>query len=260
MISLEVQVDAAPAREFLDAVRNQVPFAQAMAINRTAEDAIAAMKDGLDERFVIRRPWVREQFFINKRADKAESAPTAVLAVGKDAGFLLKFEQGGLRQSGPDKFGVTRPFAIPTKLIRPDFHELVDPKLFPVNLGVFYRTGVRDHFTPLGGPNDPYGILAGRHKKSRRKQVAEHYFTMKPGGQESGPFVVDKVGAGVWVRLGSGRGLRRGRDRIRLMWKFKSSITVPASLQFGLTTNTVIAERFEANFDGMMAFAIRTAR
>ena len=108
MISLEVKVDAAPAREFLDVVRNQVPYAQAMAINRTAEDAIAAMTDGLDERFVIRRPWVREQFFINKRADKNDAPPTAILAVGKDAGFLLKFETGGRQNMHPDKFGVTR--------------------------------------------------------------------------------------------------------------------------------------------------------
>lgn len=246
MISgLEIRVEEKPAREYLQVVKNQVPFALALALNRTAEEAIHRQQEEMPDRFTIRTPWVAKQFFLNQRADKAK--PEAVLAVGKDAGFLLRFQKGGRVTMAPDRFGVTRPFAVPTKMLRPSRDQVIDPKLYPINLGFIQRRH-------LGNDGKMTTVFAGSLPKSRRKVVRAHYFMMRPRGQS-----MDEPGAGIWIRIGTGKGQRRGSDRIRRMWKFRSSVPIPATLLFVETTNEVIAERFEINFDGMMAHAIRTA-
>jgi hypothetical protein len=59
---------------------------------------------------------------------------------------------------------------------------------------------------------------------------------------------------GIFQRTGPGR-----RD-MRLIWAFEPSIKIPARLDwFGIAQRTV-KERFQINFDGAMAFAIKTAR
>ena len=59
MIKLDVTADVAKAAEYLsDLARQRVPNAAAKALTRTAFDARDAVRDGLPERFNLRRPWI----------------------------------------------------------------------------------------------------------------------------------------------------------------------------------------------------------
>jgi hypothetical protein len=56
--------------------------------------------------------------------------------------------------------------------------------------------------------------------------------------------------AGVYQRTGSGRG---GIVRI---WQYKPSLTIEPKLAFGATFNRIVAERFNENFTGALAYAL----
>jgi len=59
MLKLDVTADVAKATEHLsDVAAKRIPNAAAKALTRTAFDARDAVRDGLPERFNLRRPWV----------------------------------------------------------------------------------------------------------------------------------------------------------------------------------------------------------
>lgn len=59
MLKLDVTADVAKATEYLsDVAAKRIPDAAAKALTRTAFDARDAVRDGLPERFNLRRPWI----------------------------------------------------------------------------------------------------------------------------------------------------------------------------------------------------------
>ena len=59
MLKLDVTADVAKATEHLsDLARKHVPTAASRALTRTAFDARDAVRDGMPERFNLRRPWI----------------------------------------------------------------------------------------------------------------------------------------------------------------------------------------------------------
>ena len=59
MLKLDVTADVAKATEYLsDLAAKRIPDAAAKALTRTAFDARDAVRDGLPERFNLRRPWI----------------------------------------------------------------------------------------------------------------------------------------------------------------------------------------------------------
>ena len=59
MLKLDVTADVAKATEYLsDLAQQHVPDAAAKALTRTAFDARDAVRDGLPDRFNLRRPWI----------------------------------------------------------------------------------------------------------------------------------------------------------------------------------------------------------
>lgn len=60
MLKLDVSADVAKATDYLSGLaKKRIPNAAAKALTRTAFDARDAVRDGLPERFNLRRPWVR---------------------------------------------------------------------------------------------------------------------------------------------------------------------------------------------------------
>ena len=98
-------VEVSRAMRFL--FRDQMRFAASLALNLTAKGIQAEEREGLKERFTIRRAYVLQGIKISKFSTKRNLE--AHIEVDPSRGFLFKFEEGGItRPRG-------RSFAVPTK-------------------------------------------------------------------------------------------------------------------------------------------------
>lgn len=135
-MNIKVTTNQAQISGFLRMVaKDQLPFATSLAINRTAEEVVAAGKGDLRNRFTIRRPWVEKGFRI-KRSTKRD--PVAEIT-HKDS-FMALQEHGGEKRpkagrkvavpegARPTPQAITTPANWPGALIRKG-------KAFPVTKG-----------------------------------------------------------------------------------------------------------------------------
>jgi|GEM_PF-1227518 len=134
MLKLDVTADIAKATEHLSELAQQhVPNAAAKALTRTAFDARDAVRDGLPERFNLRRPWISRGIGVTPAKPR-----TLMAEVWSRDRFMAAQESGGQH---PD----ARP--IPAGLLR----EMAQTQVIPKRLWlgqvmakptVFYRAGM----------------------------------------------------------------------------------------------------------------------
>jgi len=134
MLKLDVTADVAKATEYLsDVAAKRIPDAAAKALTRTAFDARDAVRDGLPERFNLRRPWISRGIGVTPARPR-----TLIAEVWSRDRFMAAQETGG---SHPD----ARP--IPAGRLR----EMAQTRVIPKSqwLGavlkkptVFYRAGM----------------------------------------------------------------------------------------------------------------------
>jgi len=133
MLKLDVTADIAKATEHLsDLVRQHVPNAAAKALTRTAIDARDAVRDGLPERFNLRRPWISRGIGVTPAKPR-----TLMAEVWSRDRFMALQETGGTK-SGK--------LAIPVGSMAQTAQTRVIPKSqWPGRLlakkNVFYRAG-----------------------------------------------------------------------------------------------------------------------
>jgi hypothetical protein len=110
-------VDAVAA-EYRDIAKNQLPFANAAALTRTARDAQESIRKALPVRFTIRqRSWM-ERNVKETKADKHDSPPFAVV---EDT-----FDAMGLQEAGGQKLPrVGQYLAVPLEGARPTPRKLI---------------------------------------------------------------------------------------------------------------------------------------
>ncbi|MDP3938462.1 MAG: hypothetical protein Q8R92_10020, partial [Deltaproteobacteria bacterium] len=59
-LKITVEFKTEPVTRFLERViRDQIPFASALALTRTAQDARDSVIAGLDSKFILRNNWVK---------------------------------------------------------------------------------------------------------------------------------------------------------------------------------------------------------
>ena len=134
MLKLDVTADVAKATEYLSEVAaKRIPDAAAKALTRTAFDARDAVRDGLPERFNLRRPWISRGIGVTPAKPR-----TLMAEVWSRDRFMAAQEQGG---SHPD----ARP--IPAGRLR----EMAQTRVIPKSQWldqvknkptVFYRAGM----------------------------------------------------------------------------------------------------------------------
>jgi len=134
MLKLDVTADVTKATEHLsDLARQHVPNATARALTRTAFDARDAVRDGLPERFNLRRPWISRGIGVTPAKPR-----TLMAEVWSRDRFMAAQETGG---SHPD----ARP--IPAGRLR----EMAQTRVIPKSQWldqvknkptVFYRAGM----------------------------------------------------------------------------------------------------------------------
>ncbi|MDD3676055.1 hypothetical protein [Thauera propionica] len=134
MIKLDLTADVAKATEHLsELAQRHVPNAAAKALTRTAFDARDAVRDGLPERFTLRRPWVSRGIGVTPAKPR-----TLMAEVWSRDRFMAAQETGG---SHPD----ARP--IPAGRLREMAQTRVIPKSQWLDRvknkpNVFYRAGM----------------------------------------------------------------------------------------------------------------------
>lgn len=210
-----IQWDDSDARRFVAGVLKQVPFAASKALNRLGNEFQAAEREGIRDRFHVRRPWVLQTVKI-RGADRAKKDRLAIV-IRIDAtrqgdkstggGILAKFEPGG------EKHARGRSLAVPM---------------------------------PLAVPRTAAGIIQA---KFRPKALA----LTKVGNTErglEGTYVVP--GVGIFRRIPGNASV--------LLYRFRESVPVPASLEFLATAARVVNDRYRAIFREELVAAIRSAR
>jgi hypothetical protein len=112
-------------RNFTEArMARQLPFATAVALTKTAQEAQKETIDTLDDKFTIRTGWAKPS---NKFGIKIKPAKKTnlVAVVGTDADWLEKFE------TGKDKLPRGRNLAIPTGNVRRTKRDLIQKSQRP---------------------------------------------------------------------------------------------------------------------------------
>lgn len=77
---------------------DQLPFATSLALNNTAKGAQGAIRDGVQERFIIRRDWVLLQIKIPRFSKKVDTPMSVTITTTPPGDFLDKFEPGGTKR------------------------------------------------------------------------------------------------------------------------------------------------------------------
>ncbi|HEX6940904.1 MAG TPA: hypothetical protein VF158_15915 [Longimicrobiales bacterium] len=236
MLDITLDTNATAVEGWVRAIfHDQLPFATSRAINATAFDARDAIRAGVRDRFTIRRRWVVNGIQIPKGGRATKQKLEAVVELERRRAFLAKFEEGGTKRGTP-----TMPIAIPTEHIRPTPEKIPPLALYPKNLRLQER-------------RDVSGMLAARTTLTGRGVVQlkgkRRTFVIDPQHHRADPELW-----GVWQRFGP------RRHQIRLIWAYRRSIPIPATLSFVETGERTVRERWDHNFTRAFDRAIRTAR
>lgn len=92
MVGLAIKIDASEFERAMRGFERQIPFAIALALTRTAQDAQAVVKAHLGDEFTIRTPWIAKGIRI-QAAKKADLAAT----VGSVDRFMEPQAVGGIK-------------------------------------------------------------------------------------------------------------------------------------------------------------------
>jgi hypothetical protein len=236
--STRIRLDDEQLKAYLREAGDQWPFAAAIALNRTGEDAIAAFRNLMPHSFTIRRP----DFILPPRQLPREWQATkrdlsVIIAIG-DGGpkkmgdrrraILEPFERGGMRRGK-----VTYPLAIPTTALRPTPNVVPPAGLYPkALLGTFNSDGQFQ------------GLSRKAAARKRRK-----------GGSTGRYFILGQPGDRFW-----GVYQRTGRRDILQLWAFRLQVRLPARLGWNRTVQQAINERFHPNMAGAIDLAFRTKK
>jgi hypothetical protein len=231
-----------------DFVMRQAPYALQLGLNDAAIDSQQAERELVASNFTLRRPkWVLDTIKIG-RGDFATKEKLSVrISIGEAAatperskkeGLLAKFEEEGFKESRDPEM----PIAVPTKALRPSFAEVVPASMFPSALRLVDRrtaSGVLRHITRQGHVTRG-GVVQIQGK--RRTFVLD-------------PKTMYGVSAwAVFQRFGPARG------DIRMIWRYKTKVHIPARLHFYDTVTRTFNEQFPVRLAAGFEKALRTAR
>lgn len=237
-MTFHIRVDAKDTLSWLDRSHKQAPFAIATALNRTAEDGLAVIRQNVRAGFTIRTlpmNFVAPQ--VLPAAYRARKDKLTALIEPRGVGQILApFEEG--RPHTRDRLG--RPVPVPSTGftgLRSTKRTVIPRRLYPGNLGLAVK-------------RDPKGTLYYATGKGAKKRGVSGP-PPKKGRYGTYQVTTDK-GAMVFQRLGPGT--------TRLLWTLKDVVHRPANLRFYRGVQEAVDARWESNMLGAWDFAMRTAR
>lgn len=245
MFTLSIDTDQM-VKELDDIRRNQVPFAMALGMNWTMLDVQEAQREQIDREMTVRNPRFIYQAVKIAPEDRASKTKlTAGMRIegprkDPDRGKVLtRHEMGGNRQSASQA-----PFFIPMLALRRFPEQVISQKMYPSYLGVVTsRVGDSGRFVePKRSKRGPKGT---QHIRGRQRT-----FVLDPQLGHN----VSQRAAGIYQRVGV------GRSGIVRIWKYQPTLVLKQKLQFQATFDRVVAERFNTNFTGALAYAMEENR
>lgn len=207
--------------ELTDIGMRQLPYATALALNSVGFDFQAAQREGLNQRFTLRRKRFVEQgiyFPRDQRADYRRGQMSATVSVEPRRDFLTKFERGGWKQPRSSSR-----LSVPAEARR-------------VKSGIVSkseRIGSLQLRLYARGPNATVG-------RGLKRTWSIRY----PDGRGY-----------IFRRTGRGK-----RSTLRLLYIFRPRVPIPASLEFHETAEATARARFHSAFADGFERALRTAR
>lgn len=219
--------------------RDQLPYATMRGIDATLHGVQDAEQHNIEDTFTIRsgrsRRYLLDSVFYPREARPTKTKLEGQVAINPKRPLLMKFEDGGpLRSADP-----MAPNFIPSENIRPSVTSVVPRKLYPKNLRLMDR-------------KDVVGILPAKVHYTKRgvRQIKgkERTFVLDPR---------DMFGVstwGVYQRTGP------GKHDVRLLWRYKTEIDIPAILDFIRTGTKYVDAHWEEHFMAAFDEAMRTAR
>jgi hypothetical protein len=233
---IEIKIDAKSASQLLTGYANQMPYAIAVALNRTAEDCFAQFRKDLPGRFTFRQPGLIK-LLAPQQIRGLNAATKKRLRVVLDtetraAKMFRSYEKGETTVPTNGNTSV----AVPTRLTRSLPGGVIPKGLFPANLGFQKKLIV----SPKGAG---YTLAYARGTAYKK-------------GQKHGMFEINSPNVsqgfrGVWIRQGG---------NMHKVWHYNPTVRKPAILKWEDTIRSVVAARWEANMRGAAALAIRTAK
>lgn len=248
-ISVKMQVQ--PAIRGVAKLAKQIPYAASIALNRTGEEANAAIRQQMLREFTVRDRnllrYVAPQQI--PAPDRATKDRLSVLLQTEGKGRILNPYETGMRhdQRAPDE-----PVAVPTRDLRFTRQTVIPRRWYPANLGLVAKKGPTGSYFALG-------------RGAIKNKATPFHTTARGAVQTKGKlrtFVLDPKQNrglspeqwGVYVRIGP------KREDIRLIWQYRASVPRPRILHFEATARRVFADRYRANWNGAIALALRTAK
>jgi hypothetical protein len=232
-----LSVKSEDATKFLAELGKEFPKAAAIALNRTAEDVLAAQRQHIREAFMVRVPgFILPPQRLPREWRATPAQLSAFIALGPEFDPIAKKRRNILEpfEKGEPKRMRKYPVAIPTGYIRPTWSSSVPRKLYPRNLiGIFNKDGI------LTGMGTKARFKTRKYKtksgvKTSSKSVGR-YFTL--GGS------ADRFW-GLYERVGKGR--------IRRLWTFRTGVPRPRRLEFVPIAMRVVGERWPVNAQGVV--------
>lgn len=237
MAEFEITVDtnAAEVSDFMRSLfADQVPFAVATAINRTARDFQDAQRDLMRDRFTIRRPWVLQGVKINRGDFATKTKLEARVHIDPARDFLVKFEEGDTKRPRGSRI------AVPQEARR-------------TKTGVVSRT---QRPRALKFVKWGEGAKAVVFRGEKRTWMVQR----KGGGGE----IYQRIGRRRAGKTRTGRQMRRDAgsrlSTTRRLFIFTPEADTPDTLNFEETARRTVQDRFDANFSDAFDRAVRTAR
>lgn len=253
---MDIQVDAREVLGFFNMLSDQAPFAIAVAMNRTAEEANFAGRALARKNFTIREEKVIRYAFpipipVVERATKHR---LSILMEPTRHGVLLEpFEEG--KPHTFDRMG--RPVAMPSYGpggLRTTKGTVIPKQIYPANLGLQPRRDPKGTTYYALGRNSikkklsPYSVAGGKTVKQGRFGTYEVQSKTRPGVS----FVFQRKQGPAAPGAGSAGSV--------LLWVMKPMVKRPRVLNFYSTIQGTIDGRFETNLLGAWDLAQRTAR
>jgi hypothetical protein len=233
---IEFTVDVQHESEIISmlaGVRSQTPYAISVSINRSLDDAQAAIRRTLPEHFHLRsKEFVERTIYIANKDRARKDNLVGIVRVNPERNFLAKFETDHEKRARGGKN-----LAVPVLRIRqPD---LIIKRSHPLSF-----KKVMQAIDQRGG-----------RIKARRKKGAP------PPGPLGDVFLLKKNGRTLVMQRPVSGGDRTGnRSNLKVLYVFEHEVPIEPELHFADTALATAQRVWVRNFEAAIDHAIRTAR
>jgi hypothetical protein len=234
-MKIDIKVDTSLLDKNAKRYAKNLAFSTAQALNDAAKEAQKRIRDGLRQRFHVRKAqFLDRSIKIFAFANVNANRPYAEIGVDNKPRFLLSiFEEGGARLPFIGK-NVAVP--ITGQAARPSINDSVRPDLYFTALN--FRKS-RTTITARGRE-----VLKARRAAGNRKRKLSGDYLIWRGNQRT--FILPQTRrapiGGVFQRVGP------GKDDIRMIYSFKSNVRLRAALDFVSTSQRSFNDVFQESF------------